>query len=201
MPHLVTALYENAGDAHRALQALLEMGMAPTRIVVAGIPEGREVSSISGFRTLSIGADGIPDLRELPLPEEDLRRFSQAVRRGSTLVAAQVGADEEEAVRILEMFSPVEPNEDGSPGTGGSGDRSAPLASPLGAGLTGGMAEGQTNTAALPGMGTMTGGDDPGTSDLRTEDARLGGGSTLPTSGSRDREERPGTGALRRDIA
>ena len=109
MPHLVTALFENAGQAQRALQALMETGVAASRISAAGIPEGRTVSSISGFRTLSAGEDAIRELRELSLPEEDLHAFARALQRGRTLVAVQAsGQDRDETIRVLEMFEPIE---------------------------------------------------------------------------------------------
>jgi len=192
MPHLVTALFENAGQAQRALEALMETGVAASRISVAGIPEGRTVSSISGFRTLSAGEDAIRELRELFLPEEDLHAFARALQRGRTLVAVQAsGQDRDETIRVLEMFEPVE-LEDGDRAERGAVDPGAPL----GAGLTGGAAEGLTNTGALPGMGAMVGGGDLGTSDLRTDDAGRRD-SALPTESARNREERPGVNALR----
>jgi len=199
MPHLVTALFENSGQAQRALQALLETGMTASRISIAGIPEGRTVSSISGFRTLSAGHEAVRELRELSLPEEDLHAYARALQRGRTLVAVQAsGQDRDETIRILEMFEPIELEDGGrAPEAGGSTDRGAvDPGAPLAAGLTGGAADGLTNTGALPGMGAMAEGSDLGTADLRTDDARQGG-STLTTENARYREEQPGVDALR----
>ncbi|MCB8819606.1 hypothetical protein [Microvirga rosea] len=197
MPHLVTALFKDLGQAQQAVQALLEMGVAPSRITMAGLPKGREISSISGFRDLSLETDLAGELRRLSLPEDEFNAFEVKLREGCALVAAQVGAaEQDETVRILEMFGPDDfegtTAQGDSAGTQGGGDAGTPLA----AGITGGTAEGMTNTGALPGMDALTGGDDLGTSDLRAA-APLGGGTTLPAGRSAEaREERPGVNEL-----
>lgn len=196
MPHLVTALFNNSGQAQQALQALMEMGIASSRMTAMGISESREISSISGFRSLSAENDNVLGaLRHLSLPVEDLDIFEHSLRKGYTLVAAQVGlADRDEAIRVLEMFGPVDL--DRSAGNNAAGAFETGTGMPLAAGVP---AEGLTNADSLPGMGTMASGGDLGTSDLRTDDARLGS-STVPIAGPGEhREERPGVNELRRD--
>ena len=51
MPRIVTALFEDRAAAQRALQALMEAGVTRDRIALVGEDPGRDVSSISGFRT------------------------------------------------------------------------------------------------------------------------------------------------------
>ncbi|MBZ6077813.1 hypothetical protein [Microvirga puerhi] len=198
MPHLVAALFKDAGQADKALQAVLELGILPSRIAIAGRREGREISSISGFRTLSIEEDIAEELRRLSLPPEELHAFASSIRKGHTLVAVQVSdAEYKEVIRVLQMFAPVDLEEAGGKSASGSAPEGT---APLAAGVTGGVGEGLTNTASLPGMGELAGGDDLGTADLRTSNPR--GGSTLPTGRSAEaRETRPGIGALRRDLS
>jgi hypothetical protein len=167
MSQMITALFRDPAQARQALQSLLEMGIAQNRIVAVGNADAREISSISGFRSLSVRDDALDALRDLNLPESDKRIFEQGLHRHLTLIAAQVDRDNaEEAARVLEMFEPVDLdgssrewlNESGSDRTG------ADAGAPLGAGITGGSGGGTTTTSALPGMGLMAeGADDLGT--------------------------------------
>lgn len=58
MPQMIAALFQDPAQARQALQALLEMGIAQNRIVAGGNAEVREISPISGFRTLSARDEG-----------------------------------------------------------------------------------------------------------------------------------------------
>src|SRR5690349_16027005 len=93
MPQMITALFRDPAQARQALQALMEMGIAQPRIVTAGLEEGREVSSISGFRALSARDDSLEALHDLNLPAEDLHIFEQGMRSGCSLIAVRVDRD------------------------------------------------------------------------------------------------------------
>lgn len=196
MPQMIAALFRDPAQASQALQSLLQMGIAQNRIVAVGNAGAREISSISGFRSLSARDDSMEALHDLNLPVTDQRIFEQGLRRHLTLIAAQVDRDNaEEAVRVLEMFDPVDL--DGSSREwlqeSGSNRSGADAGAPLGAGITGGSGAGTTTTSTLPGMGQMAeGADDLGTTDLRTDEfaqTNQGSSSTVGT-GSRRSDER-----------
>ncbi|MBF9196280.1 hypothetical protein [Microvirga terrestris] len=63
MSQMITALFRDPAQARQALQSLLEMGIAQHRIVAVGTEDAREISSISGFRTLSARDDSVEALR------------------------------------------------------------------------------------------------------------------------------------------
>jgi hypothetical protein len=205
MPRIVTALFKDHAQAQQALQALIAMGIAQSHITAIGFSEAREVSSISGFRTLSAPDDARSEIGSLGLPPSDLHAFEQGLRRGGALIAARVDRDRiDEAVRALDMFDPLdldsqtrEQSAAASPEQAG-----ADVAAPLGAGLTAGATEGMTNTGTLPGMGTLTDAtDELGTADVRTDEiapSDLGGQNTTATGGRRDgeRADRPGVNEL-----
>jgi hypothetical protein len=193
---MITALFRDAAQARQGLQSLLEMGIAQNRIVAVGNEDAREISSISGFRTLSARDDSMEALHDLHLPESDKRIFEQGLHKGCTLIAVQVDRDNfDEAVRVLEMFDPVDL--DGSSrewlASNSTDHAGADVGAPLGAGITGGSGGGTTTTGALPGMGLMAeGADDLGTTDLRTDEfAQTNqGSSTTVGTGSRRSDER-----------
>jgi hypothetical protein len=194
MSQMITALFRDPAQARQALQSLLETGIAQHRIVAVGTEDAREISSISGFRTLSARDDSMEALHDLNLPDADRRIFEQGLHRGHTLIAARVDRDNaEDAVRVLEMFDPVDLDgssrewlsENGNDRSGGD------AGAPLGAGITGGSGGGMTTTSALPGMGLMAeGADDLGTADLRNAEF------SQPNQGS---SSTTGTGARRSD--
>ncbi len=196
MSQMITALFRDPAQARQALQSLLETGIAQNRIVAVGNQDAREISSISGFRSLAVPDDAMAALHDLNLPDADRRIFEQGLHKGLTLIAARVDRDNaEEAVRVLEMFDPVDL--DGSSrewlGSSGSDQAGADVGAPLGAGITGGSAGGMTTTSALPGMGLMAeGADDLGTTDLRTDEFSQAnqGSSTTVGTGSRRSDER-----------
>ncbi len=205
MPRIVTALFQERAQAQQALQALIEMGIPQSRITGIGFADGREISSISGFRTLSARDDSLASLDDLNLPKADRRLFEQGLAQGHTLIAARIDrADLDEAIRVLDMFDPVDLDRDSrewakvNPSDQGPAD----LGGALGAGITGGTSASQTNTDALPGMGIMRDStDDLGSADLRTDESAqpdTGPGSTRPTGGRPDdeRAERPGVNEL-----
>jgi hypothetical protein len=197
MPQIVAALFGNYATAQRALQAMMEAGIARDRIAVIGETEGQEVSSISGFRELSARDDLMAELYDLPLPEEDLQLFETGLRRGGVLISARVERENmDEAIDVIDMFDPIDLDRRSEASSGqGAGRAGADLGGPLGAGLTAGARAGQTNTAAVPGMGSMTDGtDDLGSADLRTTETSTGdmGLSSTTATGHRREEERSG---------
>ncbi len=196
MPRTVTALFKDQARAEQSLQALLETGVAPDRITTIGMNEGREVSSISGFRTLDIPQETRTRLSSLDLPAGDARIFEQGLRRGCSLIAVRVDRENlDEAIRVLEMFDPVDLDRDSQEWARESAAQGAgtDVGGPLGAGITGGSGAGTTTASALPGMGLMAeGADDLGTDDLRAAGtAQPGGGASTTTgTGARRSDER-----------
>lgn len=192
MPQMITALFRDPAQAREGLQALMEMGIAQHRIVAVGSEDAREISAISGFRTLSARDDSMEALHELNLPDSDLRVFEQGLRQGLTLIAARVDREAmEEAVRVLEMFDPVDLDSSSREWLKADQGAGVDVGAPLAADITGGSQAGQTNTSAVPGMGlTSEGADDLGTSDLRT------GETGQPNAGA---QTSVGTGARRSD--
>jgi len=189
MPQIIAALFDDQGRAERALQALVEAGLGAERITLVGDTRGREVSSISGFRELSARDDDHAALEDLELPPEDIALFRGGLARGHVLVAARVDRTElERGIEVLDLFEPLDLDHRSEAGMREPGAAGGPGA-PLGAGLTGGAQGGQTNTPAVPGMGTLTDAtDDLGSADLRTGEglrSGLGAASTAPTGGRR----------------
>ncbi|KLK94983.1 hypothetical protein AA309_00575 [Microvirga vignae] len=204
MPQMITALFKDPAQARQALQALLEMGIAQHRIVAVGTEDAREISSISGFRTLSARDNSLEALHDLNLPGEDLRVFEKGLRNGCTMIAAQVDRnDMEEAARVLEMFDPVDLDSSSrewlKAGEEKAGEEKAGEelgagpGAPLAAGIAGGAQAGRTNTGLLPGMGLMAEGtDDLGSADLRTDETGQpnAGAQTTAGTGARRSDER-----------
>jgi hypothetical protein len=194
MPHIIAALFDDRARAHRALQALLESGVARDRIAILGDDVAPGSEGKGGFRKLSARDGDMAELHDLPLPDEDLQLFADGLRRGCFLVTARVDRDAmEDAVRVVEMFDPLdldresEASSRGAGGTAGGADLGAPLA----AGLTAGMALGTTNTPAVPGMGGMTDHThDVGSADLRTGEAGSSGQADLGLSSTTATEHR-----------
>jgi hypothetical protein len=195
MPRIVAALFEDRAAAQRALQAMIGAGVTQDRIAILGESEGREVSSISGFRELSARDDTQTALHDLLLPEDDLREFDAGLRRGHALLTARVDAENiEEAIAVIEMFDPVDldnRSEASQQQGAGAGSRGGvDVGGPLGAGITGGATAGTTNTSALPGTGSLTTGThDAGTADLRTQETStsdMGVSSTRESGGNRE---------------
>lgn len=199
MSHVVAALFEDHAQASAGLQALLEMGIAQNHITAIGLHEGRDVSSISGFRDLSVRDERSAALHGLNLPAEDERLFERGLLSGYALVAAQVSQDNlDRAIEVLGMFGPLNLDQDSrnwadshtGPDDADQGREEGP-GIPIGAGLTGGTADGMTNTGALPGMGMMTDStDELGTADLRTDEtAQSDRGLSSTTSTGQRRED------------
>ncbi|MBM6594769.1 hypothetical protein [Microvirga pudoricolor] len=191
MPHFVTALFDDHAKASAALQALIEMGVTRNHIVAIGLMDGRDVSSISGFRSLSAQEDPGTALSSLGLPADDRATFERGLLAGYALVGGQVTPSEmDRAIDVLDMFGPLELDGPAQDRLASRPAEAGDLGRPLAAGITGGNAEGQTNTGALPGMKSMIdGSDDLGTGDLQTEESARsqgGAGSTVSTGDRRD---------------
>jgi hypothetical protein len=192
MPRIVTALFQDQAQAQQALQTLIGMGIAQSHITAIGFTEGREVSSISGFRTLSARDDFQAALHDLNLPSSDLHVFEDGLNSGCSLIAARVDRENiEEAVRVLEMFDPVDlDHRSRDAASAGSSAAGADAGAPLGAGITGGSTAGTTNTSALPGMGLVSeAADDLGTADLRTSETAQSDKGLSTTTGTPARRD------------
>ncbi|MDF2689523.1 MAG: hypothetical protein K0Q80_2489 [Microvirga sp.] len=208
MPQMIAALFREPAQARQGLQSLMEMGIAQARIVAVSNENAREISSISGFRVLSARDDSMEALHDLHLPEDDRRLFEKGLRQGLTLIAARIDRDDlDEAVRVLEMFDPVDLDRDSREWLKENGSEQAGIGpgTPLAAGITGGSQAGMTNTESLPGMGLMSQGtDDLGTTDLRTGEARQSRQVSDSTTGtgarrSDERADREGVNELAAD--
>jgi hypothetical protein len=192
MPRIVTAMFQDRAQAEQALRALMETGIAQSHITAIGFSEGREVSSISGFRTLSARDDSHAALHDLNLPSSDLLAFEQGLHRGCSLIAARVDRENiEEAIRVLEMFDPVDLDRHSrDAASAGARGANADSGAPLGAGITGGSTAGTTNTGALPGMGLVSeASDDLGTADLRTDETAQSDKGLSTTTGTAVRRD------------
>jgi hypothetical protein len=198
MPRTIAALYDSRANAERALQALLEAGVAGRQSALLACKEARP-SELAPRRTLS------PDeshyqaaLRVLGLPETDTAEFEEAVRRGGCVLSARVdSATIGRAVEILEAFEPVDLDRRAAEWRK-SGQRGAGPGAPLGTGLTAGAGPGTSNTAALPGMAGMARSThDLGASDLQTKELSKAdrGSSTMATGGLRAEERAGAQGA------
>jgi hypothetical protein len=194
MPRIVTALFKDRAQAQQSLQALMAAGVAQTRITTIGLNEaGRDVSSISGFRTLDVPHESRAALHGLELPESDRHLFEQGLQRGCFLIAARIDRESlDEAIRVLEMFDPVDLDHEsrewaeGSSSQGGGAD----VGAPLGAGLTAGTSASTTNTSSLPGMGLMAeAADDLGSADLRADETAQPGSGLSTTTGTGARRD------------
>jgi hypothetical protein len=194
MPRIVTALFKDRAQAQQSLQALMAAGIAQTRITTIGLNEaGRDVSSISGFRTLDVPHESRAALQGLELPESDRRLFEQGLQRGCFLIAARIDRESlDEAIRVLEMFDPVDLDHEsrewaeGSSSQGGGADAGAPL----GAGLSAGTSASTTNTSSLPGIGLMAeAADDLGSADLRADETAQPGSGLSTTTGTGARRD------------
>ena len=199
MPRIITALYETRAAAERALQALMETGVARDRIAIVGERHATG-TEVAPSRAPASNENVVTALRDLALPREDAQLFEAGLRRGYVLVSARVeGGDIDRAVQTLEMFDPVDLDRQSAALLGGAGSQAGAgggvdVGGPLGAGLTAGSGQGNTNLESVPGMGTMA--DDTsglGTADLRTSEKGLSdqGRSAVP-AGDRRTEERAG---------
>lgn len=202
MPHIITAAFEDFGNAQRALEALIAAGVTPDRVALIGESPGREVSSISGFRELSSRDDTLAQLHDLPLPEEEQRLYGRMVSRGHAVIAARVDRDRvEEAARILEMFEPVDLDRESlqQTDTGRRDSGGVDIGEPLGAALSSGITAGITDAETVPGTRAMADRtDDAGASELRTGETPQEAESTAPIDDRRidERAGAPGVLAL-----
>lgn len=194
MARTIAALFEDQGRAEAALGALMESRLAGHRSRI--IRAETHASEIAPFRGAAEGGGaGSGSPLGLDWSGEDRAAFQAALERGECLLAAEIVGDLERAVAIVETFEPAEldpgSRERANAGPGASGDV-------LGAGLSGGMQGGMSNTAALPGMGGMAESThDSGSGDLRTADltAHDMGRSTTATGDMRAEERSGAPGA------
>ena len=161
MPRIITALYEDRGAAERALQALIETGTARDRIAIIGEKHATG-TEVAPSRPPAPDENVTAALRGLALPGEDTRLFEAGLRRGCALVSVRVdGGDVDRAIQTLEMFDPVDLDRRsqewlrGGAGATASARSGVDVGEPLGAGLTAGSGQGDTNLESVPGMGTM----------------------------------------------
>jgi hypothetical protein len=190
MAQLIAALFPDPARAERALQALMTAGLSGQRTgLIAGETRATELGSFqvsSPPENIHFGA----------IPAEDRPLFEEGLRRGGSVLLADIVRDLDKAVRIIETFDPMElEGGSGRPPRQGDGTRKGvDVGAPLAADLTAGMGQGNTNLEGMPGAGTMA--DDTstlGTADLRTDEMRAGDqGRSGVAVGGRGAEERAG---------
>jgi hypothetical protein len=200
MPSTIAALFDDAGRAEEALQALITAGLTGHRTAL--IRPEIHATELTPFRDPASGQAALgPEGSALPL--EDRAAFEAGLRRGGAVLIADIVRDPEEAARIVETFGPADLDgrtEALRHGAAGSGaGEGVDVGAPLGAGLTAGMGLGNTNLDSLPGAGMLA--DDPstlGTADLRADEMSTGNGgrSAVPTGGRRA-EARAGAPGVR----
>jgi hypothetical protein len=182
MARTIAALFDDPGRADGALQALMTAGLAGHRTTV--IRPEVHASEMTPFRDPSAAGEARLGPMAGAVPTEDRASFEAGLRRGGSVLVAEIVGDPEEAVRIVETFEPshldgVEASRrQTGVGTGGQGN---------------------TNLESMPGAGAMA--DDTstlGTADLRTDEMSTGdqGRSAVPV-GARRSEERAGAPGVR----
>lgn len=193
MSRIITALFEDRGAAERALQALIETGTARDRIAIIGERHATG-TEVAPTRPAAPNEDVVAALRDLALPAEDTRLFGEGLRRGCGLVSVRMDSgDVEQAVRVLEMFDPVDLDRRSEEWLRSGRREGVDVGGPLGAGLTAGAgAAGTSNVSATPGMGTMA----QDTSSLGTADLRSSGTTATGDRRSDERAGAPGANEL-----
>jgi hypothetical protein len=202
MARTIAALFDVPGRAEAALQALMTAGLSGHRTSL--IRPEVHATELTPFRDPSAaGAAGV-DLLGGAVPTEDRAAFEAGLRRGGAVLVAEILSDPDEAARIVETFGPADLDgrtEEWRRHAGGSGEagEGVDVGAPLGAGLTAGMGQGNTNLESMPGAGTMA--DDTstlGTADLRTAEMSTGDqGRSAVAVGARRSEERAGAPGAR----
>jgi hypothetical protein len=197
MARTIAAVFGSRANAEGALQALVSAGLAgfQSALVACNAPHRSELAP--GRTAAPAEAGGFhAALTNLRLPEPDAAEFDEAVRHGGCLLSAHVQLDQlDRAISIIEAFDPIDLDRRAAdrtkrqPQPGG-----VDLGAPLGAGLAAGAGPGESNTAALPGMGGMAQSThDIGSADLRTEETtRHNMGSSTAATGEMRAEERAG---------
>ncbi len=200
MARTIAALFDDPGQAEGALQAIMTAGLAGHRTAV--IRPEVHATELTPFRDPSAADQARLGPMAAAVPPEDRASFEAGLRRGGSVLVAEIVGDAEEAIRIVETFAPADldgrSEEASRRQTGGVGT-GVDVGAPLGAGLTAGMGQGNTNLESMPGAGTMA--DDTstlGTADLRTDEISMGdqGRSAVPV-GARRSEERAGAPGVR----
>jgi hypothetical protein len=197
----IAALFAAPGRAEGALQALMTAGLSGHRTAL--IRPEVHATEMTPFRDPAASGDVRPGALA-GVPAEDRAAFEAGLRRGGSVLVAEIAGDLQEAIRIVETFEPADLDgrteeaqrrQGGGVGIGGGVD----VGAPLGAGLTAGMGQGNTNLESVPGAGTLA--DDTsslGTADLRTDEMSTGeqGRSAVPAAARRS-EERAGAPGVR----
>jgi hypothetical protein len=201
MAHTIAALFDDLGRAEGALQALMTAGLSgPGTVLIRGEPRGSELAP---FRDASAsGAAAQFRAHGAAIPADYRALFEDGVRRGGCVLLTEASGQPDEAIRIIETFEPTDldrGSEDRQRRNAGEAQGGVDIGATLGAGLTAGMGQGNTNLESVPGTGQMA--DDTstlGTADLRTSEMSLGdqGRSTIPV-GDRRSEERAGAPGVR----
>ena len=194
MPRTIAALFDDPGRAEAALQTLRTARLSGHRSAL--ICREAHATAMAPFRDASASEPRL-DLKGSAVPAEDRALFEAGLRGGGCVLLAEIVGDPEEAIRIIDAFGPADLDGRGqdlrrkaAAGGGGGVD----IGAPLGAGLTAGMGQGNTNLESVPGMGEMA--DDTstlGTADLRSDEMSRGdqGRGAVPV-GDRRSEERAG---------
>lgn len=96
MHRAVTAIYRNYAAAQQVRDAIEATGVSASYIDI--IPDADDRLEAGATRS----DDVLDDLHDLNLPEDDIRTYQQAVRRGDFVVSANV--DEDEVAAVVEAM-------------------------------------------------------------------------------------------------
>src|SRR5688500_1519162 len=134
----IAALFADPGRAEGALQALMTAGLSGHRTAL--IRPEVYATEMTPFRDPA-GSGAVRPGALAGVPAEDRAAFEAGLRRGGSVLVAEIAGDLQEAIRIVETFEPADLDgrteeaqrrQGGDTGMGGGVD----VGAPLGAGLT-----------------------------------------------------------------
>jgi len=169
----ITAVFDTQAEAERAIESLAAQGIPRGNLRIhRDMPEASAQNQDKGFWG---------SLADLFMPEDDRSTYSEALRRGSVMVSAQVDdSNYEQAALMLESAGAVDLDE-----------REATWRSEGWTGSTAGMA---TTGAAGMGAGAMaTGGMGSGLGTTRTTEATSAADTATRMGMATGDNDRPGT--------
>lgn len=103
MSRLITAFYDSAAEAQRAIEALVAGGISRTQITLS------DSTSSAPMSDEDEGHGFWHALKELFIPDEDRHTYAEGIRRGGTLLSVRVDDDQvDRATDILDRTGAVD---------------------------------------------------------------------------------------------